>query len=164
MVLDQKGGGFEAEAELRMARTIALSAYRAFQYAEAVGGGVVLPWDQLPEEAQNGWLRVVFVVHAVTEEADNVPWSHIAKTAYNVYAKAFHSVIEFDTLSPQTQLAWQAAVRHIVSIFAMTDDDDSDVTEEGLQEMETCWLSWTMRKLDELASSESVSGTNSPVV
>lgn len=138
--------GLVAEAETQVARRIAMSAYNAFRYALHNKGprDQELPaWGDLPEEAQDGWFRVVFVVRAETDGAINVPWSLFAQHAYEVYAKAVGShAVTWGSLDPAQQIAWEAAARHVLGLFEAEDLSDDD----EIENQEAQWTTWADRR------------------
>ena len=134
--------GMNAQAELDNAMRIAHTTYNAFRYAMKNQGprDQALPsWGELPEEAQDGWLRAVVVTSASVEEVNNPLWSDLAKAAFETYAR---KAITWTTLEPRQQLAWQAAVRHLVNVLDLEDPFDVDI-----EEMESRWFSWVEAKL-----------------
>ena len=137
--------GIVAESELHLARRIAISAYQAFRYAMHNVGPRNQPlpsWDDLPEEAQDGWFRAVFVVKAETEEVTSVPWTEIAQRAYEVYAKAVGAgSVLWSTLDPKQQVAWEAAARHILTLFEF-----EAPSEEDIESMEAEWATWSTKR------------------
>jgi hypothetical protein len=138
--------GMHAEQELQLARRIAISAYHAFRYALKNVGPRDQPmpnWEGLPEEAQDGWFRAVFVVKAGTEDVTDLPWSELAQHAYEIYAKAVgQHAGPWATLDKKQQVAWEAAARHILLVF-----ESEDLTEETLEQLETKWMVWADRRL-----------------
>ena len=138
--------GFAAENELQVARRIAVSAYNAFRYAMNNVG----PRDQqlphfgdLPDEAQDGWFRSVFVVKAVTEDVQEMPWSTLAQKAYAVYAKAIgEGARPWADLDPKQKIAWDAAARHTLELF-----EAEELDPEAMEDAEAKWLAWASRRL-----------------
>lgn len=137
--------GYAAEQELQLARRIAVSAYHAFRYALHNQGprGQDLPhFEQLPEEAQDGWFRAVFVVRAETEDVNALPWSILAQHAYEIYARAIgQHATAWKDLDPKQQTAWEAAARHTLGLF-----ESEDLTDETIEDAETKWLAWADRR------------------
>ena len=137
--------GLTTESELYLARRIAISAYQAFRYAMHNKGprDQLLPsWDDLPEEAQDGWFRTVFVVKAETEEADSVPWAEIAQKAYEVYAKAVGAgSVPWNIIDLKQRVAWEAAARHILTLFEF-----EAPSEEDIESMEAGWTIWSTKR------------------
>jgi hypothetical protein len=138
--------GMHAEQELQVARRIAISAYHAFRYAMHNVGPRDQPlpnWEGLPEEAQDGWFRAVFVVKAETDDVTDLPWYTLAQHAYEVYAKAVgqHATV-WSALDKRQQVAWEAAARHILLVF-----ESEDLTEETLGDLEAKWLAWVDRRI-----------------
>lgn len=137
--------GMEAEQELAMARRIAISGYNAFRYAMHNVGPREQPlpeWDNLPEEAQDGWFRAVFVVKAETEDVVDLPWLTLAQKAYEVYAKAIgEHAGPWVNLDRKQKVAWESAARHILLVF-----ESEDLTDETLGDMEAKWTSWADKR------------------
>lgn len=138
-------GGNEAEAEAALARTIAVSAYRAFRYAMHNKGprGQELPsWEFLPSEAQDGWFGAVFAIRVATEEVDRKQWSDIAAEGYKVYARAIgKGAPEWKDLPHDQWLAWGAAARHIFNLF-----EADELTEDDIETQEAAWSTWADKR------------------
>lgn len=135
----ERRGGLAAMDEFALARRIAMSAYNAYRYAMH---DETNPWDRLPEDRQDGWFRMVFVVKAETEDCVDLKWSDLAKRAWEVYTKAVENAAPWDALTKQHQLAVEAATRHILMVF-----ETEDLTEDMLEQMEAEWLPWADRRL-----------------
>jgi len=132
--------GRSAEDALMKCRAIVVSAYRAFRYA--LHGDELVSWDNLPEIAQDGWLRVVVRVQELTENCENLAWEEIAREIHDFYKKSMgQAPAAWDHVHPLQRTAWQAVVRHILTLF-----EAEDLTEDTLDDMEVSWASWADKK------------------
>ena len=97
-----------------------------------------------PLNLHGGWLAIAGWLHALVEDAPEVHFSTLARTAWKIYGDATEVREPWDQLDPLVQLCMEAAVRHLAAILL---DDDREL---NLEEQESRWRDWVTSRLDRI--------------
>ena len=83
-------------------------------------------WEDLSQEEQAAWIRVVDTVGKQIEGAVDLSWQELAKSAFlhhQICLQKTHA--DFTHLPPTLQLLWETIARHLANLLVF------DITEDG---------------------------------
>lgn len=121
----------------------AVSAYNVFRRSQLGVDAIGHPIPDFEDSGQGArpWILVVEQAYEILDDAHDLPWMKFAEDLYEAWRGALGQ-LPFETLTPQTQFAFQAVARHITSVVASeTDDPESS---------ESTWDGWAIRRAEEL--------------